>query len=931
MMRTSSFVVGLAFAASVVALPANAQCLNNVPHLVGTWTTLPYGMPVNPISATLLRTGKVLVVAGSENDANNNSAGADTFRNVVWDPTVPDVSSLSVQNMNYDVFCSGTAQLPHGRTLTMGGTSTYSFTGESRASAFDPITQKYVQSQSMADGRWYGTATALGDGRIMVFSGLGNGGGINNNVEIYDLAPAGGGTPGWGSAFLAPFSPPLFPRQFLLPNGTVFFTAHGSGTSTAKAWIFDPGPKSWASSVNKSVDRRYGSAVILPLLPPSYTPKVMMLGGGSPVTNTTEIIDLSVGSPHWTNGPAMSASRIQMNAVLLPDGKVLAEGGSAADESGDPAGKNADLYDSVSGGMASAGTSSFSRLYHSTAVLLPDATVASMGSNPGDRGKYLGRIEIYTPPYLYDANDRLITDDRPAISNVNPAVVGYGGTLSVDYTATSAISSAVLVRPGSTTHAFDMDQRVVGLCGSSPQPPCSGSGTLMLSVPSNGNVAPPGYYMLFILDAAGVPSHAAWVELAAVTAAPPDGAISSPATDVTINAGGTVSFSSATTASRYTWVFPGGNPAVSSVKNPGIVSFATAGKYRASLTLIDAANNTDPSPATRDITVLPTAADFQISVTPASRTVVPGGSATYSVTITPLAGFNGNVTLSVSSEFGFPSGMSSGGFSPATISGSGTSTLTMLTTTSTVPYATSLTIKGVSGSPTNKTHTTSATLLVTILPPDPVSAAASEGTVSLLWPSVVGATSYRVSRSPYAGGPYQAVACTSSLGYTDSGLTNGTTYYYTLSSLFIGGPNIGGSSAAGTEVSATPPCPVPGYAGSLTVAKSGGGDPVWAWSSGGATAYDLVTGDLEVLRSTGGDFTAALAAVPPAEAACLADDTDLLSITDANGVPALDEGYFVVLRPAAIACPASGTFDEGQPAQLGGRDAEIAASPRACP
>ena len=72
-------------------------------------------------------------------------------------------------------------------------------------------------------------------------------------------------------------------------------------------------------------NRAYGSSVILPLLPPAYMPKVMNFGGGGdPATSTTEIIDLSAASPAWTPGPNMSTGRIQMNAVLLPNGKVLA-------------------------------------------------------------------------------------------------------------------------------------------------------------------------------------------------------------------------------------------------------------------------------------------------------------------------------------------------------------------------------------------------------------------------------------------------------------------------------------------------------------------------------------------------------------------------------------------------------------------------------
>src|ERR1043165_501866 len=110
----------------------------------------------------------------------------------------------------------------------------------------------------------------------MAFSGLGLSGGTNNTVEVYDLKNAG---VGWSSPVSAPFSPPLYPKMFRLPNGKVFYTGQGSGRSL-NGWIFDPGPKTWAQSVATSRDRHYGSAVLLPLLPPSYTPKVMNFGGG---------------------------------------------------------------------------------------------------------------------------------------------------------------------------------------------------------------------------------------------------------------------------------------------------------------------------------------------------------------------------------------------------------------------------------------------------------------------------------------------------------------------------------------------------------------------------------------------------------------------------------------------------------------------------
>jgi hypothetical protein len=759
-------------------------------------------MPINPISATLLHNGQVLIVSGSENDGSNydSSSGSQSYRNAIWNPAGTTQSSITVKGFNYDVFCSGTVALPDGRTIIIGGTSSYAFTGDNRASIFDPATGLFAQTASMVDGRWYATATELGDGRVATLSGLNNSGGTNNTVEMYDLRKAGDG---WTSPVTAPFTnPPLYPRMFLLPNGKVFFNGQGSSPGIANAWIMDPASVTWTMSVATTQDRQYGSAVLLPLLPPGYTPKVMNFGGGSPATNSTEIIDLSAATPTWTAGPGMSTGRIEMNAVILPNGKVLAEGGSVTDEVPDTSGLAADLYDPVTNTMSSGGKAAYSRLYHSTALLLPDATVASMGSNPPPRGEYEPAIEIYTPPYLFDSNDNPITN-RPVITGVSPAVMGYNKPFTVTYTSAKPIASAVLIRPGSVTHAFDMEQRLVGLCGASPQPACSGSGALSLTSPPNSNIAPPGYYMLFLLDNSGVPSVAQFIQLTPYTTTPPTGSIQAPTSNVTVTAGGSVSFSGSSSAGggQYSWVFPNGSPGTSNVQNPGSVTFANPGVNVASLTVIDGAGNSDPNPPTRTITVLPATPDFSISVTPLSNAVVPGGSTTFTVNVQPQAGFTGTVSLSVGSENGFPAGVSSGGFSPPSINGSGSATLTINTTTSATPYALSLTITGLSGS---LTHIASTTLLINLAAPTGLTAAPGSGQVALSWAGVSGATGYHVKRSVVNGGPYIGVACPTSTAYTDAGLTNGTTYYYVVSADYSGGPLLGAESGDSGQVSATP-------------------------------------------------------------------------------------------------------------------------------
>jgi hypothetical protein len=812
--------------------------------------------------------------------------------------------------------------------LVIGGSANYVFTGENRGTFFDPATNEFAQSQKMTDGRWYGTATAMGDGRIMALSGLNGGGSTTNRFEIYNVNSTSGA--GWSSPVVESFTPPLFPRVFLLPNGKVWYSGHGSGTSNSRGYLYDPVANSWSNSASTTANRTYGTTVLLPLLPPSYVPKVMALGGGpNPASKFTETIVLSGASPSWTPGPDMTTGRIELGAVLLPNGKVLVHGGSLNNEQPDTAGKNAEIYDPATNSFASGGKAAYSRLYHSTSLLLPDARVVSMGGNSGDRGRYLGAIELYTPAYLYDANDHLITSARPQILSAPIAPLAYNASFQVEYTSGSAISSAVLMRPGSVTHAFDMEQRMIGLCGPSPQPACSGSGgTLTLTTPLDGNVAPPGFYMLFLLDAAGVPSVANFIELSPYAGAPPDGVITSPASDATITAGQSVTFGTTTVAAKYNWIFPGGLPATSTAKNPGTVSYSTAGEHYATLIVGAANGDTDPSPSTRRVHVRPAASEFKLSVAQEARTIVPGQSATFDVTVTPMNGFSGTVGFSVESEGGIPSGVTVGGFNPPSITGSGTSTLTIQTTSAAIPYALSLTIHGDTAT---ISHTTSTSLLINLAPPDELLAPASPGQVQLSWLPSTGATGYEVRRSPPGGDGYKSIACTPLTTYTDTTVVNGTTYDYVAVATHVGGPAAGGASAPSAPASATPPCPPPTYSGALGASKSGE-SVQWDWTSGGALAYDLIRGDLGTLRSSGGDFQAAIDALPAEEGGCLANDTSALLLLDPHGPPASGEGTFTLLRPAIVECPTQhGTVDDGSPSQVQARDLEIEAAALTCP
>jgi hypothetical protein len=653
----------------------------------GQWQTLPNLMPINPVHSALLHNGKVLIVSGSGNVAGNTN-----FQAGIFDPAT---GSVTTQPVNWDTFCNGMVVLPDGRAFVNGGTLQYDpFHGQLRSAIYDPATAQFTDVQNMAHGRWYPTVTNLSDGTLMTFSGLDETGSTNSTVEIYTVGS------GWSTAYGSPFTPPLYPRMHLLPSGKVFY----SGSTTSSRY-FDPSAHTWSGVVantNYSGTRTYGTSVLLPLTPAnSYKPVVMIMGGGNPATNTTELIDLSAATPKWTYGPNMSQPRIEMNATILPNGKVIALGGSLNDEDTTTASLNADLYDPASNTFSSAGKNAYARLYHSNSLLLPDATVLFIGGNPA-RGTYEQHIEIYTPAYLFNPDGSFAT--RPAITGVPSTGIGYGSAFQVQTPDAGTISSVVLMRAGAPTHAFDMEQRLVGLSFT------AGSGVLNVSAPPNGNIAPQGYYMLFLLNTSGVPSVAQFVQL---TSAPadirPTGTITSPATDVTITAGQSVFFAGSGndpdgTISAYSWTFPGGSPSTSVLATPGNVFYSSAGSFAATLTVTDNANLTDPNPPTRTITVNP-ASDFSISASPSSQSTAQGGNAPYTVSVSALNGFTDTVNFSVS---GLPSGASAS-FAPASVSGSGSSTLTVTTSASTPVGTYTL---SVSGATSTLNHSVNVTLNV---------------------------------------------------------------------------------------------------------------------------------------------------------------------------------------------------------------------------
>ena len=237
-----------------------------------------------------------------------------------------------------------------------------------------------------------------------------------------------------------------------------------------------------------------------------YEPgKVLIVGGADPPIASAEKIDLNQSSPQWQPAGAMAMARRQLNATILPDGAVLVTGGS-----------NAPGFDNGAGGVLSAerwdpSDNSFTQLakapryrgYHSVALLLPDGRVLSAGGDANARN-----AEIFSPPYLFKG-------PRPTVTAL-PSNITYSQPFVVETPDAASISAVTLVRLSAVTHSFNMNQRFVRLAFS------AGADRLTVTPPSVGETAPPGHYMLFVLNGAGVPSVSSIVRLSAdVVPSPP--------------------------------------------------------------------------------------------------------------------------------------------------------------------------------------------------------------------------------------------------------------------------------------------------------------------------------------------------------------------------------------------------------------------------
>lgn len=437
----------------------------------GAWSA-PFSWPIVAVHMHLLRTGKVLAF-GKFGDP------------YLYDPANGSFKALPA---GANLFCSGHAFLPDGRLLVAGGHISDNH-GIPDGHLFNPSTQAWSRTADMRAGRWYPTSTELADGGILTIAG-------KDQNAIPAKVPEIWKSGAWRALTGATISLPYYPRQFLAPNGKVFY----AGELRTTKYLNTSGSGSWTTVGDRRFGvRDFGAAVM-------YLPGKILYVGGGRTTATAETIDLNQAAPVWKWTGSMAYPRRHLNATMLPTGEVLVTSGTRGTSFDEPslAVHVAEIWNPATGTWRQVASNSVNRSYHSTSLLLPDGRVLHAGSGDatmtnGQPAPAQKNAEYYSPPYLF-------LGARPTISSA-PTPISYGTSFAVGTPNASSIAKVSLIALGSTTHAFDMGQRFMWLTFSKT------SSGLTVKAPTSRNAAPPGYYMLFILNSTGVPSKARIIQL----------------------------------------------------------------------------------------------------------------------------------------------------------------------------------------------------------------------------------------------------------------------------------------------------------------------------------------------------------------------------------------------------------------------------------
>jgi hypothetical protein len=479
------------------------------------------------IHAALLEDGKIFYLAGSGNHAPQISG---PFRHAIWDPAT---DTHTGHTLNEDLFCVGQATLPNGNVLLAGGTLEYDseslngrWHGLKAAYEVDFSSGSVGSRTEMAHGRWYPTCTEMSDGTVLVVNGWDEYGCRNFLAEIYNpaskswkIVPDPDSVNTYCAGFCAtqyypdagqkcyPQAIPtpditLYPRMHYLPNGLVY--AVGQGVVDR---VFNPATGKWYTAGNV-VERSYGTSILLPLQNTSSEKGKILVCGGSPLSNQQATNSAEIVEPNSSFGEtrrsvqSMASARRHLNPVLLPTGQVIVFGGNRFGNNVNTAVFAPEMFDPDTETWSTLPSASVPRLYHSNALLMIDGRVWTASTNLNRTHKEL-RTEIFSPWY--------ISETRPTISGSVTVTGGFGGTITIPTLDAASITKVSLLKQPSATHHYNTDQRLIWL-----QIESQASSSVTASAPLNNKLAPPGMYLIHVVNSAGVPSIGKFVRIDAI-------------------------------------------------------------------------------------------------------------------------------------------------------------------------------------------------------------------------------------------------------------------------------------------------------------------------------------------------------------------------------------------------------------------------------
>ena len=481
-------------------------------------------------------------------------------------PQNPSSPPDDVQENDGDLFCTDMVQLADGRILIAGGTDWYlepfvtdresgspmaigvsELEGLRDSQIFDPATGAYTATQPMKFGRWYPGLVTLNDGKVFVASGVTK---LIKNAQMSQVRgtetfdPA---TNAWAdNGPASEVSLPLFPRLHLMPNGRVFYAGVGQSFGPAGQaadevlWMvqkmYDPATKTWTHKGIAPFGMISGAPQVMLAMDPPYDRATLLIPGGvlgqtpglwlgtnlawlSTVTKDGKVTNQQTGN--------LVSRRWYSSAATLPSGEVFLTSGGDKDEVLTPGFelpvRTPELYNPTTGTWTAMAASARDRTYHNSAILLPDGRVLVGGHSPIWTGYGATHdaipgvtanndkdpsFEVFSPPYLFKG-------PRPAISSAQSGIA-WGSSFTIGTPTPGDIGSVVLSRLPSAQHITDSDTRTIRLSFSP-----SGPSSLQATAPPTGVIAPPGYYYLFILSKAGVPSVARLVKVGSASNAAP--------------------------------------------------------------------------------------------------------------------------------------------------------------------------------------------------------------------------------------------------------------------------------------------------------------------------------------------------------------------------------------------------------------------------